>query len=399
MKLVSLSEVILKLESGSRPRAGVTHLPEVPSIGGEQINGDGGLRADKLRFITHSTFINLKSGKVKHGDVLIVKDGATTGKTAYYHGQLPFSEVALNEHVFRLEVDPTKSDSRFVYWFLRSDRGQEEVKKDFRGATVGGISRKFIDKVQIPLPPLGAQKRIAQILDAADALRQQRRQALAELDTFLQSTFFHLFGDPVTNPKGWDERVLGELSTIQGGLQVTPKRKACEISLPYLRVANVMRGHLDLSQVKEIGLFPGEVQRSLLEKGDLLIVEGHGNPEEIGRCAVWDGSIASCVHQNHIIKARLEKSLLDPNFLMFFLNSPGGSMRLKGQARTTSGLNTISTKKVYRTLIQVPPLDRQRYFSDIVTKVEEQKVLMREQLRELDSLFAALQQRAFTGKL
>ena len=105
-------------------------------------------------------------------------------------------------NMFRLKVDEAQASPRFTYWYIRSDRGQAEIMKDFRGATVGGISRGFTSKFQIPLPPLPEQKRIAGILDAADALRARRRESLAQLDTLLQSTFLDMFGDPVTNPMG-----------------------------------------------------------------------------------------------------------------------------------------------------------------------------------------------------
>ena len=250
-----------------------------------------------------------------------------------------------------------------------------------------------------PLPPLAEQKRIAGILDAADALRAKRREALAKLDTLLQSTFLDMFGDPVTNPMRWEVTTVNRIGSIQGGLQVTSKRRSLPIERPYLRVANVFRGFLELDELKTIRLTEAEELRTSLEYEDILIVEGHGNKEEIGRCARWDESIVQCVHQNHLIRLRCDRSKASPLYVENYINSPGGRRSLTGTSRTTSGLNTISVSKVRGSEIQLPPLDLQNRFAAIVESVEHQKTSQRAHLAELDTLFASLQSRAFRGNL
>ena len=146
------------------------------------------------------------------------------------------------------------------------------------GSTRAKLTKAGASKIQIPLPPLAEQKRIAGILDAADALRAKRREALAQLDTLLQSTFLDMFGDPVTNPMGWKVTTVDRIGSTQGGLQVTSKRRSLPIERPYLRVAkndNVFRGFLELDEVKTIRLTEAEELRTSLEYGeDILIVEG-----------------------------------------------------------------------------------------------------------------------------
>ena len=109
-----------------------------------------------------------------------------------------------------------------------------------------------------PFRPSTEQKRIAGILDAADALRAKRREALGQLDTLLQSTFLDMFGDPVTNPMGWEVTTVNGIGSVQGGLQVTSKRRSLPIERPYLRVANVFRGFLELDELKTIRLTEAE---------------------------------------------------------------------------------------------------------------------------------------------
>ena len=293
-----------------------------------------------------------------------------------------------------------KLKSSYLYRWFSSDAVQRKLRSFANQTTnISNLDHKRTLELQIPLPSSAEQKRIAVILDAADALRAKRREALAQLDTLLQSTFLDMFGDPVTNPMGWEVTMVSRIGSIQGGLQVISKRRSLPIERPYLRVANVFRGFLDLDEVKTIRLTESELLRTSLDHEDILIVEGHGNKAEIGRCARWDGSIDQCVHQNHLIRLRCDRSKVSPIFVEHFINSPGGRRSLIGTSRTTSGLNTISVLKVGGSKIQLPSLDLQHRFAAIVESIEHQKAGQRAHLAELDTLFASLQSRAFRGDL
>ncbi len=208
-----------------------------------------------------------------------------------------------------------------------------------------------------------------------------------------------MFGDPATNPKGWPVSCVGKVADVQGGLQVTTARNELPNEVPYLRVANVYRGLLNLSEIKTMRATDAEVTRTKLVKNDLLIVEGHGNPAEIGRVALWDGSIAGCIHQNHIIRVRLASATLVPLYACEYLNSPGGRRHLLRAGKTTTGLNTISVSEVRGTPIAFPPIELQRAFADRIAAVETLKSAHRKSLADLDALFASFQHRAFRGEL
>ncbi len=256
-----------------------------------------------------------------------------------------------------------------------------------------------VAKINIALPPLQEQRRIAEVLDRADALRAKHRAALAQLDTLTQALFLDLFGDPATNPKGWQVILVGDAAHVQGGLQVSIARQTCPREVPYLRVANVYRGFLDLSEIKTLRATEDEIARTTLVKDDLLIVEGHGNPDEIGRGALWDGSIAGCVHQNHLIRVRFDANKLVPLYACVYLNTPGGRRHLLRAGKTTSGLNTINVSEVRATPVALPPLEIQREFARRVAAVEKLRTAHRASLDGLDDLFASLQERAFRGEL
>jgi type I restriction enzyme S subunit len=161
------------------------------------------------------------------------------------------------------------------------------------------------------------------------------------------------------------------------------------LEVPYLRVANVYRDRLDLSEVKTLRVTDQELTRATLKSGDLLVVEGHGNPEEIGRCAVWSGLVARCVHQNHLIRVRVHSGI-EPVFMSAFLNSAAGRRQMTRFGKTTSGLNTISTANVAAVRVLVPPVEVQRryvafaaFLANLVRRLETSQRLAEENLKAL----------------
>jgi len=181
-------------------------------------------------------------------------------------------------------------------------------------------------------------------------------------------------------PPNWCWTTLGEIASIQGGIQKQPKRAPKDNAFPFLRVANVMRGKLDLSEVHRIELFGDELNRLRLQPGDLLIVEGNGSPSEIGRLGIWDGSIQDCVHQNHIIRARLRADIL-PAYVAAYWNSAEGARGLLDLASSTSGLYTLSVSKVSGFAIPLAPPEEQ---NRIVAEIEKHQ-------SRVDAALSALQ--------
>ena len=364
--------------------------PATPYLGLEHLGGDGAVNG-----IQTVGPAGLKSSKFQFSDRHVL-----FGKLRPYLRKIArpaFSGVCSTDIIPILPKDGVSRD--YLFFYLRTPDIVNLATSRSSGANLPRLSPKQLASFRIPLPPLAEQERIAQILDAADALRAKRREALAQLDTLRQSTFLDMFGDPITNPKGWEATTVGRVGSVQGGLQVTSKRRSLPIERPYLRVANVFRGFLELHEIKTIRLTESELLRTSLDYDDILIVEGHGNKAEIGRCARWDGSIDQCVHQNHLIRLRCDRSKASPIYVENFINSPGGRKSLIGTSRTTSGLNTISVSKVRGSEIQLPSLDLQHRFGVICDSIDKQKASQRAHLAELDTLFASLQSRAFRGDL
>jgi len=163
----------------------------------------------------------------------------------------------------------------------------------------------------------------------------------------------------------WPEVPLHAVAEIQGGIQKQPKRAPRENAFPFLRVANVTASGLDLEDVHEVELFDGELDRFRLQRGDLLVVEGNGSASQIGRAAVWDGSITDAVHQNHLIRVRPAPDL-DARYLGLLWNSPTIRDELSRVASSTSGLHTLSVTKLKRIMLPLPRLDEQYRVVDLL---------------------------------
>jgi len=168
-------------------------------------------------------------------------------------------------------------------------------------------------------------------------------------------------------PENWAWCAMDETYDITSGIQKTGARTPKDNSYPYLGVSNVYRGRLELGTVKEFELYDGELEKYRLVRGDILLVEGNGSANEVGRCAYWNDEIKDCVHQNHIIRSRaLEHGITV--YVMTYLNSPLGMENMKALAVTSSGLYNLSVGKIRTIMIPLPPLAEQHR---IVAKVDE----------------------------
>lgn len=182
-------------------------------------------------------------------------------------------------------------------------------------------------------------------------------------------------------PEGWVWATVDQTAQIISGLTKNPKREALPSKYPYLRVANVYANELRLDEIEYIGVAASELEKLLLQRNDLLVVEGNGSQDQIGRVALWDGSIPNCVHQNHIIKVRFSQSPMH-SWAMNWLLSPGGRQQIEQVSSSTSGLHTLSTGKVSRLPIPIPPLAEQ---NRIVAEADRHLSRLRETEAQVDA--------------
>ena len=284
-------------------------------------------------------------------------------------------------------------DRDFLAHLLRRKETVEFVMASVTGSRMPRADMKVLMSMPVPFPTLDEQRRIAGILNRTACIENLCDRVSKHLCDFIPALFFKMFGDPADNSMGWERRRLGDMSEIQGGLQVTRKREYHPLKKPYLRVANVLRDQLDLSKIKCIRLTDNEFDRVRLQRNDLLIVEGHGNPREIGRTAIWNGSIKDCVHQNHLIRIRLARDSIIPEFACAYLNSTSGRQHMFRSGKTTSGLNTISTSDIKACELFFPPLDLQNRFAEIVAAARDIAATTETSLSTAATLTASLMTR------
>jgi len=330
------------------------------------------------------------------GDVLFAKitPCMENGKAALASGLAGGRGFGSTEfHVLRAR-EPVLPE--WVYYFVRREPFRQEARRNFTG-TAGQqrVPTSFLQEARIPAPPLEEQRRIVDLLTRAEGIVRLRREAQQKAAELIPAIFIDMFGDPATNPRGWPVTALGSIAEIQGGLQVTSARAGLPLERPYLRVANVHRGRLDLTEMKSIRLTETEFRRTALQAGDLLVVEGHGNPLEVGRVATWDGTVPDCTHQNHLIRARPLRDRLLPDYACALLNSEAGRQTLLRAGKTTSGLSTISAQNVKNAAVMLPPVEVQRAFvrrADAVASILQQQAAA---TKKASASFDALLSRAF----
>jgi type I restriction enzyme S subunit len=282
-------------------------------------------------------------------------------------------------------------DNKFIYYQLKGTNFYDVIS----GSAQPQIIVSTLKRKKIKIPDLKTQHDISQVLEEADKARQQRKAANALTDQFLQSSFLSLFGDLVINDKKFPVKRLDEIADVSSGVTKGRNLNGAEvISVPYMRVANVQDGHLNLSEIKEIEIREYELEKYLLHEGDILLTEG-GDPDKLGRGAVWYNQIANCIHQNHIFKVRPDKKKFASEFLSYQFASPYGKRYFFKAAKQTTGIASINSTQLRAFPVIIPHLSLQQQFAGIVAQAEQLRQKQRESERELEGLFQSLLQRYF----
>jgi type I restriction enzyme S subunit len=343
---------------------------------------------------------------LKGGELLFAWSG--TPGTSFGAHVWRGGEALLNQHIFRVDFDDALLDRRFFRHAI-NQKLTELIGVAHGGAGLQHVTKGVFEGTEVALPPRTEQKRIADKLDAVltrvDAVNTRLARVAPLLKRFRQSVLAAATSGRLTEdwrtgkaesdfsgaidelmqvlgvkktqgtlkptairtaPYLYETRSLSNLGQVSGGLTKNGTRNAMPLSRPYLRVANVYANELRLSDVSEIGLTAAELQKTRLLLGDLLLVEGNGSLDQIGRVAMWDGSIEDCSHQNHLIRWRAGDQVIS-KFVLYYLLSPLGRAQIEEVAKSTSGLHTLSVSKVAALSLKVPDLQEQ---TEIVRRIE-----------------------------
>jgi hypothetical protein len=240
---------------------------------------------------------------LRPGDLLVQRSNTAelVGTAAIYDG--PPATYVYPDLLMRLRFDEPAT-ARWVWRFLNSPTGRRQLQQ-LAGGSAGNmpkISGAKLVGVPIPLPPLPEQRRIAALLDKADAIRRKRQQAIRLADGLLRSAFLDMFGDPITNPKGWPLVNAGDLFVrLDYGTSENCSETPSASALPVLRIPNVANGKVSCEELKYATLQEAEARKLRLADGDLLFVRTNGHPDFIGRCAVFEGVVATTLFAWYLI--------------------------------------------------------------------------------------------------
>lgn len=360
------------------------------------------LLLDASDHITDDAITNSATSLVPSGTILVV---ARSGILAH---SLPVARagrpLAFNQDIKAILPDSRKVDPDYLYWFVRSREPVVLAQGVKKGATVHSLVSGFLEGLTVPLPSRNEQSRIGDLLSRAEGIVRLRREAQAKAQAIIPALFLDMFGDPATNPKGWDETPLGE---IVEEFRYGTSQKSGDAGFPTLRIPNVIGDRLDPSDIKLVAVPDVEASRLRLRDGDLLFVRTNGNPDYVGRSAVFEPEMmsaagldtANCIFASYLIRARLQSATVRPGYLQSFLSSHEGRKRLREQARTSAGQYNINTEGLSSIRIPLAPMDTQKHFEERSRAVRCIVGQQAKALKVAEAAFHSALASAFSGDL
>ncbi|MGO1056955.1 restriction endonuclease subunit S [Crossiella sp. CA198] len=358
--------------------------------------------------------IESKSGRLLPYSTIRI-DGVSSTKNKFRSGQILYSKIRPNLAKVTLvdfdglcsadmyPIDTSLHSGYLHHWMLTPEFTSLASKQQGR-ILLPKINAKELSALPVPVPDNGEQQRIARALHQVDVLRAKRREAIALLDNLARSIFLDMFGDPRTNPMDWPITPLGQ---VVAEFRYGTSEKSSEIGHPTLRIPNILGGTLDMSIIKNVPVSESEFHRLRLVDGDLLFVRTNGNPDYVGRCAVFSESTVlgagfpsnGFIYASYLIRARLHRDVIDSVYVREYLLGTSGRAALKSKSKTSAGQFNINIHGLSDIRLPLPPIELQEKFAQRIKKLEEAKQTHSSHLLELDALFASVQYRAFRGEL
>ena len=281
--------------------------------------GDGVFKREDAH-ISLEHYESLMRHSVQEGDLVVASLGETLPRACLVPSWLPPAIVKADCIRVRLHHEVSAS---YVNYALQQPVLRHETATKIKGVGRPRLGLKGIRELKIPVAPVAEQRRIVAAIEEhvsrLDAVHLALEAARQKLEAFRRSTFQELFNRP-----DWPWTTLGQIAEVKGGVTKDSKHQGnpAYVEVPYLRVANVQRGFLDLDKITTIRVKPVKALSLELKPGDILFNEG-GDRDKLGRGWVWEGQIEGCIHQNHVFRARLTSDAFDPYFVSMHGNTWG----------------------------------------------------------------------------
>lgn len=253
---------------------------------------------------------------------------------------------------------------KLLTFIVQNDRFFEFAVKNSAGSLSPRVKFKDLARFEFRLPPKDQQAQIAELLWAADKVVENYKWLLSRLKIFFDLSLSEVFMKPSNSFSKWQKVLLQDCCTLHPGIMKGKRYSDNDLfEIPYLRVANLQDGYLDLSEIKTLKVSRQDIEKYALLPGDVLLTEG-GDFDKLGRGTVWKGEIEPCIYQNHIFCVRPKKNLILSEFLSFQTNSKYGKNYFLKCAKKTSNLASINSSQVKKFPVILPPIEQQHLIID-----------------------------------
>ncbi|MFE0490652.1 restriction endonuclease subunit S [Streptomyces griseoaurantiacus] len=346
------------------------------------------------------------------GDATVESEGVISSKFTFVAGDILYGKlrpylgkIAAPDFagVCSTDIIPVRPGSdlvgRYLLHYLRQPKMIRLANARATGANLPRLAPKELAGIRVPLPPLAEQKRIAAVLDQVDTLRARRREGIALLDDLAQSVFLDMFGDPASNPMGWEQRNLGEV--ILDGPQNGLYKPAGDYGdgVPILRIDSFQVGELKPpSQWRLVSASLLEQERYSLQKFDIVINRVNSR-SHLGKSVLVGEVPGGSVFESNMMRVRVDPSVVRPEFVGKYLQSAFVRRCILESAKDAVNQSSINQQDVKGLPVFVPPMRSQREFEAALEQIRGAQRKHRTHLATLDELFTSLQHRAFSGTL
>ena len=426
---------ICEIARGGSPRPIQEYLTDDPE----------GINWIKISDATQSDrYIYKTKQKIKRSGISrsrIVKDGdfILSNSMSFGRPYIVKTEGCIHDGWLVLSINSEVFDQDYLYYFLSSQEAYKQFDSKAAGSTVRNLNIDIVKTVEALIPPLAEQKRIVTKLDSLFAHTRRARQELDHIpkliERYKQAILSAAFRGDLTAdwrkennqiinakkflidsgimpckdvelsplPDTWIWALTGDLCNIKSGVALGKKRSLGTelIELPYLRVANVQKGWLDLSEIKTVLVTQKEAESLYLQSGDILMNEG-GDRDKLGRGHVWNSQVENCIHQNHVFRLRLKSQKISPFYISYYANELGQQYFI-GQGKQTTNLASISMSKLSRFPIPVAPPEEMQVILQLIEKELKKIEILRQEVSKaykfLDRLEQSTLAKAFRGEI
>ena len=385
MKKVRLGD-ICTVVSGTTPKS---HVDEYWNgdkvwITPAEINEDTLVVTDSVRHISESAVKDSSLKSFPKGTV-ILSSRAPIGKMA-----IAGCEMYCNQG-FKNLICSEKINNLYLLYFLRSRKNY--LNSLGRGATFKEISKGIVENIKVPLPSMDTQIQIGNRIRTIEKLIGLRKKQLFLLDDLIKSRFVEMFGDPLENPYNFDVYLIKDL-VIKSNNGISRRGKSSGGNI-VLRLVELQDGFIDYAKPNRMLLTDSEKERFILHDNDVLFARVNGNPDRVGKCAVFYEIGEPVYHNDHIIRFHFDETKVNSTYLVILLNSKYGGIKIRSKIKTSAGQYTVSQEGIKSIEILLPPLKLQKQYDSIVHHIDKSKLAVQKSLEELEKLKNSLMQQYF----